>query len=814
MELGKKQILWLVLALAASLAAWALLNGSKNGNLKLDGSRLSISTAAPATEASRTGWIPLANASANEMLKAFVFSTIAPFPKSNLIYVQRGFEKTDEAHLVDHTGKVIATVDYSAPQLSEYTEDDLYPARRNYRWGYINGRGEWAIQPKYKQADRFKYGAAKVVDENGDEIYVNTKAEALANFGSKIALIVAKDWIITRDHWVLRDTTGIWSKTAHQFSAVAPFNERVVIGTRDKKMMLVSRDGTLVGGSTFDQIKPAVNGQAPAMKNGKWGSINENSEWVLEPKYDEVSITEAALYRVVQQGKVQYMNAKGDLLLGPEYRQIGNISEGLIPACADMRCGYLNLQGQWGIDPQFEEVSPFSEGYARVVKNGLVAFIDHHNHFLTPDPPIQAFAPWLWRPETIGTSAASSGGPYVAYIDREGEYLLSLPSTSSLVEFSDSNPMPVKGANGKFGYINAKAEWVIPPLFREAGQFLNGTAPVAGSFLLSSDRGFIDRNRHEQSGVVIEPQHAEKPRKKEALAIEIAAIPQDIKPLSIDGGNWGYADAKDQFVIDPQFEDADDFEGGYAAVKKDGEWGFIDRTGKLVVQPIYEKVEPFSNGTFHVKRGDEEEWRYIDEHGKLALPNSFTDVNTPDIHPLSINGGKWGYADRKDHFVISPEFESVNDFEGGYAAVKLNGKWGIINSSGELVVKAEYEEVGHPSEGLCAVKTHTLWSYINEAGKTIIPENFTDAGEFHNGRAKVGINAETVRLSITTGAINAPRMRPNWPTMLSEATNISQGISAIKLAPAGYQNSHFEYYYFALMNKNGEIWIPADTENK
>ena len=38
-----------------------------------------------------------------------------------------------------------------------------------------------------------------------------------------------------------------------------------------------------------------------------------------------------------------------------------------------------------------------------------------------------------------------------------------------------------------------------------------------------------------------------------------------------------------EVIIDPQYEDADSFSQGLAAVKKDGKWGYIDMEGNTVI---------------------------------------------------------------------------------------------------------------------------------------------------------------------------------------------------------------------------------------
>jgi len=61
-------------------------------------------------------------------------------------------------------------------------------------------------------------------------------------------------------------------------------------------------------------------------------------------------------------------------------------------------------------------------------------------------------------------------------------------------------------------------------------------------------------------------------------------------------------------VIEPQFQQANEFSEGLAAVcvgacvfsKSGGKWGYIDTTGKFVVNPQLDSVEPFRSGVARV----------------------------------------------------------------------------------------------------------------------------------------------------------------------------------------------------------------------
>ena len=107
---------------------------------------------------------------------------------------------------------------------------------------------------------------------------------------------------------------------------------------------------------------------------------------------------------------------------------------------------------------------------------------------------------------------------------------------------------------------------------------------------------------------------------------------------------------------------------------------------------------------------------------------------------IAEQNGKYGFVNKKGHFVIKPKFESVNNFHDGLAAV-LQGKWGFINKKGKFVIQPQYDRLGDFQEGLAYVVYETekqvnqyeslvtfQVAYINKRGKVIIP--FYEGGPY------------------------------------------------------------------------------------
>lgn len=87
-------------------------------------------------------------------------------------------------------------------------------------------------------------------------------------------------------------------------------------------------------------------------------------------------------------------------------------------------------------------------------------------------------------------------------------------------------------------------------------------------------------------------------------------------------------------------------------------------------------------------------------------------------------GGKTGFIDMYNRFVIEPVYDGDMDMEGfsqGIVAVKKDGKWGYINKLGNTVIDFVYDEADNFEDGvIAAVKVGDLWGAIDIGGNMIV----------------------------------------------------------------------------------------------
>lgn len=88
-------------------------------------------------------------------------------------------------------------------------------------------------------------------------------------------------------------------------------------------------------------------------------------------------------------------------------------------------------------------------------------------------------------------------------------------------------------------------------------------------------------------------------------------------------------------------------------------------------------------------------------------------------------GGKTGFIDLRNRFVIAPVYDPTDSHDGfsqGVAAVKKDGKWGYIDKEGRTVIPFIYEDADPFEEELiAAVKKDGRWGAIDITGAVVVP---------------------------------------------------------------------------------------------
>jgi hypothetical protein len=232
-----------------------------------------------------------------------------------------------------------------------------------------------------------------------------------------------------------------------------------------------------------------------------------------------------------------------------------------------------------------------------------------------------------------------------------------------------------------------------------------------------------------------------------ALSTRDAALyPAAVK--KIGGIKWGFINNQGQFILPPQYEDAQDFQDNHLAiVQSKGLYGLIDRSGTYKVKPKYQTILPFSEQRAIVIDG--QGFKVIDERGKEVTRKAYSYIAPYEEGKALFSGadaqGKYlyGFLDRQGNEAIPLQYELAYDFNDGKALVKIGeSKYSLIDQNGRQLYMYPYEFVGNLGEGLLAFQKsgNEKYGFIHEDGEMVIRPQFSRAQPFSNGRAVVNMS--------------------------------------------------------------------------
>lgn len=162
------------------------------------------------------------------------------------------------------------------------------------------------------------------------------------------------------------------------------------------------------------------------------------------------------------------------------------------------------------------------------------------------------------------------------YIDSAGSFVVE-PTFQGGGNFNEG--LACVMLDDKWGYIDQTGNTVIPLKYNKAEDFKDGKALVC----IGRDWFFIDKdgNRTEEPGMNGQPEEIE-----------------DFPIVRQSGDKLGYTDKEGNFMIEPQYCDAEPFVNGVARVRKTrtGKWSFIDVNGKSLFKEKFIQAHDFHEG--------------------------------------------------------------------------------------------------------------------------------------------------------------------------------------------------------------------------
>ena len=202
------------------------------------------------------------------------------------------------------------------------------------QYGYMNKKGEWAIEPQFKKAKPFVNGHAKANDGFGNWGLINKEGNWVVkpnylmvnNFSNGMAMVLdGKTWFYVNEKGEKIEVDG--QDKIYEFKDGLGMVKNFVglVGFVDKT-------GAWVIKPQFRKAKKFKRGYALALGSNKmWGIINKEGKWVVEPKYEDIYNYREGLAAVRMNKRWGFVNKEGEEVIAPGYVMVAAVKDQNIP---------------------------------------------------------------------------------------------------------------------------------------------------------------------------------------------------------------------------------------------------------------------------------------------------------------------------------------------------------------------------------------------------------------------------------------------------------------------------------------------------
>lgn len=196
------------------------------------------------------------------------------------------------------------------------------------KWGFVDKKGNVAINPQFSVAYNFSNGLA-----------------AVANDKEKYGFI---------------DKDGLYVINP-QFDYVGNFRENGMAAFKSgDKWGYLDKKGKYVINPQFDDSRAFFDEKALVCQNNKYGFINQKGNFIINPQFEGASffLYGEGVAAVLMDGKVGFIDEKGKYVINPQFEYASDFIDGMSFVRSGEKYGIINKKGNYIVNPQFENIRP------------------------------------------------------------------------------------------------------------------------------------------------------------------------------------------------------------------------------------------------------------------------------------------------------------------------------------------------------------------------------------------------------------------------------------------------------------------------
>ncbi|MGE5612792.1 MAG: WG repeat-containing protein [Bacillota bacterium] len=393
--------------------------------------------------------------------------------------------ESTEAGLVSQQIESYASPDGAHIEVRELDagEPGIYPALENYlgelKWGYIDSRGSFVIEPVFSEARRFQPNQRAIVGVNGKYGIIDTSGKYIAEpiydnineYSEKLAIARVGDGFV-----VLDEGGNIISEKYYYIRGYK--NSRAVFS-------IMNQEGAELYGYLDETGKPVVepvyksvtdfDEEQAAVKqaDGTFALIDKDGNLIRTLEYNYVGGFSSGMARFAgeEEGKYGYLDKNGNVAIPPSFTYAGDFRGDL--AVVDVsweypgeKVGLIDKTGKFVIPPQYSEILLLGEGMAAlgIPKIADNPFAGSKFALATDKGKIMTdFIFYSIEPFKNGVACASDSIS-TFFIDKKGKRIETLPSVEGTGRMELLNGLVYADIDNREFYMNEQGSVIHRPL--------------------------------------------------------------------------------------------------------------------------------------------------------------------------------------------------------------------------------------------------------------------------------------------------------------------------------------------------------------
>jgi len=300
-------------------------------------------------------------------------------------------------------------------------------------WGYINQKGEFIIEAKYRKCYAFSEGYAPIyegkkyffINKDGEKLNTelsNYKLKSAFGFGllgfenGMVPVIVGKQW----GYINIEGKTAI----APQYLKASKFNGGYAVVKKGESFIIINKAGKETVVSEVVDLRHFSEGLAP--------------------------------FKTIDK-KFGFVDINGNKVVPAQFASVGYFIGGLAWAkTMDRKIGYINKKGEWVIQATFVGAKDFD------TKSGLALVKEHETWAYTNKSGVVSTVDTDRYNSFVNGLAKGTKGGKVGYYNKDGKWVVEANFDGGR-DFK--NGFAAAKQNDKWGFINEKGEWIVQPIY-------------------------------------------------------------------------------------------------------------------------------------------------------------------------------------------------------------------------------------------------------------------------------------------------------------------------------------------------------------